>query len=299
MRPDAHIPSIDGLAVRRELGHGGMGVVYLATDARGRTCALKVVAASDPAPDARARFAREIDAVARIQHRNVVKLFGSGHAQGAPYALFERVRGCDLASLAAQPWPVVVYLGRQLAHGLDAVHRAGYVHRDVKPSNVMVSRRCKVTLIDFGLVKPVGQASIDGAASRPTRGDLTEPGAIAGTPRFLAPELRRGAPASVQSDLFAFGLVLRHLLGGSRGAAACAPRALTDLIDACLAEDPAHRPASAAEVACVLDGLEGRPARLIRTAAVRSMATGTTRSVALASTVLDAPAISARRRHAA
>lgn len=291
--------TVAGFAVERELGHGGMGAVYLVRNGRRRPVALKVIARDDAGPYARVRFACEVACVARVRHPNVVRLLAHGERNHQPYAVFEHIDGCDLGRvLAPLPWPVVVHLGRQLAHAVDAVHRAGVLHRDIKPGNVMVSRTCRLTLIDFGLAKLVSEpvdADHDGASddAMDGAGGLTGSGAVVGTPRFLAPEVRCGAAQSVASDIYAVGLVLHHLLCGRLPDARAVgseldriamPPVLGALVRRCLSAAPADRPASARAVAAAMDGLDAYPALLTCREAVLAPASSVAGST---STVFD------------
>jgi hypothetical protein len=293
------LPSVKGFIVDHELGHGGMGNVYLARRAGStRWGALKMITISgEPVARAHARFAREIAAVSRIDHPNVVSLLDHGADDGIPYALFEHIDGCDLGCIRTPlPWPVVVHLGRQLARAISAVHGAGLIHRDIKPANVMISRTCRLTLIDFGLAKPEPGDEWDDdfvASSLDTRldSDLTEPGSVAGTPRYLAPEVRLGEPASIASDLFSFGLVLYQMLVGRSPSTETSvrdldhldmPRLLRDLVARCLEPDPERRPQRASAAIVILDALDAQPGVIVREcmarpAACASIAVATTR----------------------
>jgi len=275
-------PRIDGFVVRRELGAGGMGAVFLAHEAAtGRRVALKVVGGRfAPISESYRRFAIELDAVARVRHPNVIRLRRRGEVDGKPYGVFDHIPGVDLSRLAdPQPWPVVVDIALQLAAAITAVHEAGLLHRDIKPANVMLSRHGWVTLIDFGLAKPAGDRELAVGSPPIDDSSLTAPGALMGTPRYLAPEVALGASPSVQSDLFAFGVVLARLLGAdvrnARDFAAqsiVAPPELLELVTRCLATDPRERPGSAAEIIAILSRLERRRARI--TGTVRRTAYG-------------------------
>jgi serine/threonine protein kinase len=290
--PAVVIPRVGGFQIIQELGHGGMGNVYLARQASsGRWAALKVIAApADRDPKARARFAREIAAVSRVRHPNVVRLLGHGIEDGSPYALFEHVAGCDLGCIGGPlPWPVVVHLARQLARAIAAVHDAGLVHRDIKPANVMVSRRCRLTLIDFGLAKLTAGDDWTDEDALPVgtfddRDDgLTEPGSVAGTPRYLAPEVRLGEPASIASDLYSFGLVVHQMLTGRSPSTETTaseldrldvPRLLRGLVARCLDPDPAERPQRASTAIAILDLLDAQPAVIVRVCRVGTVVRG-------------------------
>ena len=273
---EVRVPRVPGLTVKRVLGRGGMGAVFLAfEEATGRRVALKVIAGKQPAADARARFATEIDALSRVRHPNVVALRAAGEVDGVPYAVLDYVGGFGLDRVAGPlAWTVAAHLGLQLASAVTAVHAAGYLHRDIKPSNVMVTRKGLLTLIDFGLAKPArGPRALagrdmhrSGSLTVPwTAGpELTAAGTCVGTPRFLAPEVSRGERATEQSDVFSLGIVLGRLLGlPAANDRDDLPDALADLVVRCLAPAPHTRP-DAAEVVAVLEGLVSRPARVRR-----------------------------------
>ena len=282
-----------GVEIVGQLGAGGMGTVYLGRDpVRARLVAVKLLA--EPAAGnqhARERFAVEATALARIHHANVVAELGAGEAGGQPYLIHELVAGPRLDELERPaPWPCVLRVGVGLARAVAAVHAAGVLHRDIKPSNVMLSDGGAVKLIDFGLAKlqdggrrrwrASTAAAVAAVRVGPGSSDrtLTGAGGVVGTPRYLAPEMWVGAPASVRTDLYAMGLVLYLLLdgelphGGLRGKALVSavrfrdlprltwrlpdvPRELCEVIDACVERDPDQRPTSADEIVDALETL--------------------------------------------
>lgn len=233
--------SFDSFEVERPLGVGGMGHVYLGRDVMlDRPVALKFIADDTPTSQARERFIIEARAIAKLVHANVVGVFRIGDVEGRPYIAYELVHGQSLDSLARpQPWSIVLRITTLLARGLEAAHRAGIVHRDVKPSNVMLSSLGEVKLLDFGIAKladiapslspstpPPATSPTDDAALAPTASDrergadannaaLTRPGALIGTPAYLAPEIWAGASATTRSDVYAVGLVMFELVVGA------------------------------------------------------------------------------------
>lgn len=275
----------DGFEIVRPLGSGGMATVYLAHDlSLGRDVAIKIGATRNN-PRGRARFALEARALGRVDHPNVVAAFHAGEIGGLPYLVTEYIPGRALNRLPTpQRWRRVLGIGVELACALEAVHGGGLLHRDVKPSNVMVRDDGQVKLIDFGLARAI-DAHIDqdlvcflelAAGSPDLR--ITDPDCVVGTPRYLAPELWSGRPATVQTDLYAMGLVLHELLAGSvphghlRGRELVAylrthelplpverihhvPGPLVALIDACVRRRPEERPASAAVVRARLEAM--------------------------------------------
>ena len=193
-----------------ELGRGGMGVVYHATDENlNRDVALKVVALSaqqDPA--AAGRFKREAQALAALHHPGVVTVHDYGEADGELFLIMQLVHGVDLAQRLSNYRRLsaarTADLAEQVAAALDALHQRGLVHRDVKPSNVLLEgEQQRPVLCDFGLAKPI-QGS----------GGLTTTGTTVGTVQYMAPEQLSGDPATSASDVYAFGCVLFHCLTG-------------------------------------------------------------------------------------
>jgi serine/threonine protein kinase len=197
---------IDGVA-----GQGGMGVVYRATQLDlGRAVALKVIAAElADNLDFRNRFKSEAQLAASIDHPNVVPIYEAGEADGVLYLAMRYVEGTDLRTLVESAGRLdaerAVRLVWQIAGALDAAHRRGLVHRDVKPPNVLVANEGEehAYLTDFGLTK-------NAAAS----GGFTRTGHFVGTPDFAAPEQIRGEHADARADVYALGAVLFHALTG-------------------------------------------------------------------------------------
>lgn len=202
-----------------ELGSGGMGAVFEATDDTGKAFAVKTLLVGPGAPSAaaetRARFEREIEATARLRHRNLVALVDHGvdEPTGAPYLVMPRMRGEDLGQLLArvkvlEP-SLAVPIVLQACRGVAAGHAAGIVHRDLKPSNLFLEEEDGLVVVkvsDFGLAK-VQHAGID---------SLTTSGALLGTPHYMSPEQAENAKqADARTDVFALGMVLYHCLTGS------------------------------------------------------------------------------------
>ena len=190
-----------------ELGRGQMGVVYRAAQlALSREVALKLPNMEDG--DGAARFLRESRLLASLSHPNLVRVLDAGLASGRPYLVLELVVGQPLSALlrarGTLPAPEAVGLVCQVAEGLAEAHRAGIVHRDVKPENILVTTAGVAKLADFGLARPVEG---DG-------GGLTMPGLLLGTPNYLAPEVVLGDAPAPSSDLYALGVVLFELLAG-------------------------------------------------------------------------------------
>jgi serine/threonine protein kinase len=192
-------------------GQGGMGVVYRATQlGLDRVVALKVIAAEFAGNvDFRNRFKSEAQLAASIDHPNVVPIYETGEADGVLYLAMRYVEGTDLRSLVDEAQGLgaerAVRIIWQVAGALDAAHRRGLVHRDVKPPNVLIAAEGEehAYLTDFGLTKHA-------AAS----GGFTRTGVFVGTPDFAAPEQIRGEHADARADVYALGAVLFHALTG-------------------------------------------------------------------------------------
>jgi serine/threonine protein kinase len=198
-----------GFRVEGTLGHGGMGIVYLATELRlDRPVALKVIRselAGDE--DFRARFRSESRTAASVEHPNVVTVFGAGERDGLLYVYMRYVPGRDLGRLVdadgARSPDEAAALIAQVADGLDAVHAAGLVHRDVKPHNVIVGDQEDAYLADFGLAKAIAATS-----------GLTATGQVIGTVDYMAPEQVEGRRVDARTDVYALGGVLFHAVTG-------------------------------------------------------------------------------------
>jgi serine/threonine protein kinase len=198
-----------GFRIERILGHGGMGIVYLATELRlDREVALKVIR-SDLAgdDDFRARFRSESRTAAAVEDPRVVTVFGAGESDGLLYVAMRYVPGSDLGRLVETKGPLppdeAARLIAQVADGLDAVHAAGLVHRDVKPHNVIVGDDGDAHLTDFGLAKAMGAST-----------GLTATGQVIGTVDYMAPEQIEARRVDARTDVYALGGVLLWTLTG-------------------------------------------------------------------------------------
>nr|HEX4314139.1 serine/threonine-protein kinase [Kofleriaceae bacterium] len=243
------------------IGKGGMGEVWHARDrALGREVALKILSPEHGRqPSAIARFEREIQATSEVSHPNVVRIHDWGITDdGVWYYAMDLLAGCDLSTLVARsgsmPPALVVELGRGVASGLAEAHRRGIIHRDIKPGNLFViavgGEPSRIELLDFGIARVSGDP------------ELTQDGSVLGTPAFMAPEVRAGAPGSAAADAYGLAASLYFALTGKtpRDAGdrapselvADVPAALDDAIVRALDADPSRRPA-AAELARQLD----------------------------------------------
>jgi serine/threonine protein kinase len=198
-----------GFRIERTLGSGGMGIVYLATELRlDRQVALKVIRselAGDE--DFRARFRSESRTAASVEHPRVVTVFGAGERDGLLYVSMRYVPGRDLGQMVEADGPLspddAARLIAQVADGLDAVHAAGLVHRDVKPHNVVVDHDGDAHLTDFGLAKAMGATT-----------GLTATGQVIGTVDYMAPEQIEARRVDARTDVYALGGVLYHAITG-------------------------------------------------------------------------------------
>jgi serine/threonine protein kinase/Tol biopolymer transport system component len=263
------------------LGAGGMGEVYRARDTRlDRTVAVKVLPAHlGQEPERRARFEREARAASALNHPQICTLHDIGHQDGADYLVLEYLEGetlGDRLERGALPLEQALRLGAEIADALDKAHRAGIVHRDVKPGNVVLTRS-GAKLLDFGLARVAGEPEATGAVSTAPTGvkPLTEAGTLLGTYQYMAPEQLEGKEADARTDVFALGSVLYEMVTGRRafegksqasliGAILkdepppmrelkpLTPLSLERVVRACLAKDPDDRWQSAHDVASEL-----------------------------------------------
>ncbi len=225
--------TLDWFRIEAMIGQGGMGAVYRAFDTRlDRRVAVKVLSVADaltmggdppyppaqPVPpalrtQARARLVREARAAAAISHPSAVAIYHVGEANGEPYIVMELLSGVPLRAAMHGPEPVekkLRWLG-EIAEALAAAHATGIVHRDVKPDNVMILDSGRAKVLDFGIARREREASPREAEALAT---LTAPGAVVGTPAYLAPEQIHGEPAEARSDQFAWGITAYEVLTG-------------------------------------------------------------------------------------
>src|SRR3954447_9079417 len=246
------------------IGAGGMATVWKAEDTQlGRKVAIKALSETllaDPAYGA--RFEREAKIAAGLVHPHLVKVFDYGAGGARPYLVMEYVEGPTLAALIARDGRSIDAdrLAAELLDALRQIHAAGVVHRDVKPSNILVDGVGTAKLTDFGIARPADATQ------------LTQTGQVIGTLAYMAPEVKDGREADQRSDLYSLGVVLRECAHGGGSAA------LFALIDQLTAVAPENRPASAE-------------------AAVRSLRSGPTAAATEPTVPISAPPWW-RRRHA-
>ena len=201
--------------VTASLGEGGMGEVYRATDVRlKRDVALKVLPADvASSTDRLARFQREAELLASLNHPHIARVYGLEESSGTTALVMELVDGEDLAQrITRGPVPVgeAIRIATQVAQALEAAHDQGIIHRDLKPANIKVGAGGTVKVLDFGLAKSLTSA----VAEVPTLTAISSVGAIIGTPAYMSPEQARGEPAGPEADIWAYGVVLYELLTG-------------------------------------------------------------------------------------
>jgi serine/threonine-protein kinase len=269
-----------------------MGEVYRATDTRlKRAVALKVLPASLQAdPDRLARFQREAEVLAALNHPNIAQVYGieTTSAGSGPAIVMELVEGPTLAERLAQgPMTAdeVLSVARQILEALEAAHERGIVHRDLKPANIKFKEDGAVKVLDFGLaraVDPSGSGFGGGESATITSPALTALGMILGTAAYMAPEQAKGRAVDHRADMWAFGCVLYEMLTGSRAFAGedvtdtlanvlkteadmhalppDVPPFMRQVIAACLRKDPRQRLASAQDARLALAGTFESPA---------------------------------------
>jgi eukaryotic-like serine/threonine-protein kinase len=225
--------------IRAPLGAGGMGEVYRARDARlGRDVAVKALPASSSGdPDRVARFAREAQILAALNHPHIAALYGLEESGSDQFLIMELLEGGTVAEwlLAGRAGVAdALAIGRQVADALQAAHDRGIVHRDLKPANIAFTAEGHAKVLDFGLAK----SSAPGAAGSdaPTAAlNATRTGIVLGTAAYMSPEQARGLPVDKRSDIFSFGCVLFEMLAGRHPFAAGGG---SDVIAAILGSEP-------------------------------------------------------------
>ncbi len=190
-----------------KIGAGGMGDVYLAEDTElNRKVALKFLPphlCQDS--DCRARFKREAQASAKLNHPNIITIFEVGEFNDRPYFVMEHVDGCHLDEYVKDKkltWQEIISLVIQIAEGIVEAHRCGVIHRDIKPSNILADKMGRVRILDFGLAAIKGEKK------------LTKTGSTLGTTHYMSPEQTRGEVLDERSDIFSFGVVVYEIISG-------------------------------------------------------------------------------------
>ena len=269
IRPGVRIGAYEVVAA---IGAGGMGEVYRARDTRlQRDVAIKVLPAAVASdPDRMARFEREAQLLASLNHPNIATVYGledgpaeAGQAERA--IVMELVDGETLAErIARGPGPIdeAVRVARQIADALDSAHEKGVVHRDLKPANIKVTSDGTVKVLDFGLAKLTSPSDTDATAM------ATAHGVVMGTPAYMSPEQARGQVVDKRSDIWAFGCVVYEMLAGKsagdppdwQALPAAARPALERILKRCLERDPRRRSRDIGDVRIELDDISSAPA---------------------------------------
>jgi hypothetical protein len=260
--------------ILEEVGRGGFGTVYRALDPDlGREVAIKVL---DPLlmrePAWVARFRREAQVIAQLDHPHIVTVHEIGQSDWALYIVERLVKGGNLAErIAARgplPWPEVVRLVDEMAEALDYAHALGVIHRDLKAANVLLDPERGAQLTDFGFARMVAESSFS----------VSVGGGVVGTPQYIAPEVWEGQPASAQTDVYALGCIVyemvvgQHLFKGDTTPSVMrahfqplvlpgswpggVPEGLSDVLQTALAQDPRARYERAGDLAAALAALQ-------------------------------------------
>jgi len=293
LNPGTHLGPYEILA---PLGAGGMGEVYRARDRKlNRDVAIKVLLPSVAGdPDRLARFSREAQVLASLNHPNIAHIHGLEESGGVTALILELVEGEDLAQqLARGPIALdeALPIARQIAEALEAAHDHGIIHRDLKPANIKVRADGTVKVLDFGLAKAVDPAAASNpdAMNSPTLSmHATQAGVILGTAAYMSPEQARGRPVDKRADIWAFGAVVFEMLTGRRAfpgeditdtivsvvskepdwdALPEVPAALRRLLARCMTKDPKARLRDIGEARVLIDELRsGAPDPIVSTA---------------------------------
>ncbi|MGE5325740.1 MAG: protein kinase domain-containing protein [Deltaproteobacteria bacterium] len=269
------------------LGAGGMGEVYRARDATlGRDVALKVLpdlVSRDP--ERTARFKREAQVLASLNHPNIAAIYGFEESTGVRALVMELVEGETIAERLKQgalPIEDALSIARQTAEALEAAHDRGIVHRDLKPANIKITHQGSVKVLDFGLAKALendasGSSSVSNSPTLTVA--ATQAGVILGTAAYMAPEQAKGKPADRRADIWAFGCVLYEMLSGLRpfdgetvsdvlagviraepdwkAMPAATPPRIGELVRRCLIKDPKHRLQAIGDARITIEELSG------------------------------------------
>ena len=274
--------SIGHYDVTSLLGEGGMGQVWQATDTQlNRQVALKILpdAFADD-PDRLARFTREAQILASLNHPNIAQIHGIEESEGTRALVLELVEGPTLADRISQgpiPLDEALPIAKQIAEALEAAHEAGVIHRDLKPANIKVREDGTVKVLDFGLAKALDPApDVDPSQSPTLTAAATQMGVIMGTAAYMSPEQAKGKPVDHRADIWAFGVVLYEMLTGQRAfdgetvsetladvmktdpnwerLPAGVPAVLDNILRRCLQRDPHQRVRDVGDVRLAMDG---------------------------------------------
>jgi serine/threonine-protein kinase len=310
--------NIGPYSILSQVGAGGQGEVYKARDTRlNRFVAVKVLPERlSQNPELKARFEREAQTLAKLSHPHICSVFDIGRHDGTDYIVMEFLEGETLARRLDKgelPLDEALKIAIGIVDALAKAHRQGVVHRDVKPSNVMLTKT-GAKLLDFGLAKFIASKAVMSVSEMPTGVDVTAQGTIIGTLQYMSPEQLEGQEADARSDIFACGTVMYEMLTGRKAfegrsqsgliaaimhvdppriteVKSMIPPALARVVKMCLAKDPDQRWQSAHDLATELQWIgEGGPDPANSTANTRSVAQGWRRmgSLAVVSSLLGA-----------
>ena len=272
--------------VTAQIGVGGMGEVYRATDTKlKRQVAIKVLPDSVAADvDRLARFQREAEVLASLNHPHIAQIHGLEEADGGKALVMELVEGEDLAERlerGAIPVDEAVAIAKQIAQALEAAHEQGIIHRDLKPANVKVREDGTVKVLDFGLAKALESAGASSSPDLSQSPTLASPatsqvGIIIGTAAYMSPEQARGKPVDRRADIWAFGVMFLEMVSGKKvfegedvsltlssvlqrepdweALPKAVPFLLTTFLRRCLEKDPKQRVRDIGDVRLALEG---------------------------------------------
>jgi serine/threonine protein kinase len=258
------------------LGEGGMGAVYKARDREvDRLVALKIIRPELASqPEVLRRFKQELILARKVTHKNVIRIFDIGEAEGIKFISMDFIEGQDLRALLRQKGKLApeeaVNIMVQVGQALEAAHSEGVVHRDLKPQNIMIDAQGRATVMDFGIAR---STELTG---------MTQTGALIGTPEYMSPEQAKGQEVDARSDLFTLGIIFYELLTGKTPYQAdtvlglllkrtqeraqppieldsTIPRYLSDVVVRCLEIEPRARYQKASEIVADLEA-QRRPA---------------------------------------
>jgi serine/threonine protein kinase len=271
--------------VIKEIGAGGMGVVFEAEDLKlGRHVALKFLPEeSTRNPDSLQRFRREARAASALNHPNICTVFEVNEVDGHPFIAMELLEGDTLKTqIDGKPKNVqtVLTIGAQIADAIHAAHAKGIVHRDIKPANIFLTRSGQIKILDFGIAKLTHPYAEQGPGPDPKLGDKTIPGLIMGTVGYMSPEQLRGEKTDHRVDIFGLGAILYEMLSGNRAFTRASsaetmvavlhqdptrsfestksiPLPLQRIVQRCLEKNPEKRFQSAQDLSFALQALSG------------------------------------------
>jgi serine/threonine-protein kinase len=233
--------TISHFEITGRLGEGGMGEVYRATDTRlGREVAIKVLPpAFTEDPERLARFEREAQLLAALNHQNIAAIYGLEKAEAQQFLVLELVEGDTLQERLARSIPTdeAIEYGRQIAQALEVAHEAGIIHRDLKPANIKITPQGQIKVLDFGLAKAWGPSGseVEVSESPTLTAQMTQAGVILGTAAYMSPEQARGEMVDKRADIWSFGCVLYEMLTGRQSFSG---RTVTDILAAVVKEQP-------------------------------------------------------------